>query len=82
MLETGEDLYAKLGIPYGEPTMVMKLACRDLGLPTCPFVASGEAMEQVMVAAAKHAKEVHSYTDEQLNSPEMMAKVKAAVKQE
>jgi predicted small metal-binding protein len=39
-------------------------------------------VEQVMADAAKHAKEVHGYTDEQLKSPEMMAKVKAAIKQE
>ena len=62
--------------------MVMTLACKDLGMPTCPFVARGETMEQVMTNSAKHAKEVHNYTDEQLNNPEMMAKIKAAIKQE
>ncbi len=39
-------------------------------------------MEEVMADGGKHAKEVHGYTDEQLNSPEFMEKVKAAVKQE
>jgi predicted small metal-binding protein len=61
--------------------MVVKFACRDVGVD-CPYVASGETVEQVMADAAKHAKEVHGYTDAQLNSPEMMAKVKAAIKQE
>ncbi len=39
-------------------------------------------MEELMADAGPHGKKVHGYTDEQLNSPEMMEKVKAAVKQE
>ena len=62
-------------------TMGLKVACRDLGID-CSYVARGETVEQLMAAGGKHAKEVHGYTDEQLNSPELIAKVKAAVKQE
>ena len=58
-----------------------KVACRDVGVD-CSFVARGETIEQVMAIGGKHAKEVHGYTDAQLNSPELNAKVKAAVKQE
>ncbi len=63
--------------------MGLTLACRDLDPKSnCPYVARGETMEEVMADGGKHAKEVHGYTDEQLNSPEFMEKAKAAVKQE
>ncbi len=61
--------------------MGLKLACRDIGID-CSYVSRGENMEKLMEDAGPHGKEVHGYTDEQLNSPEMMEKVKAAVKQE
>jgi len=61
--------------------MGMKLACRDLGVD-CSYVASGETMEELMAKMGPHGKEVHGYTDEQLNDPKMMEKVKAAVKRE
>jgi len=57
------------------------LACRDLGTD-CPYVARGETFEEVMADGAKHGKEVHGYTDEQLNDPKMIEKIKAAVKEE
>jgi len=61
--------------------MGLKLVCSDLGAD-CSYVARGETMEELIADVAKHAKEVHGYTDEQLNSSEMMEAVKAAVKQE
>jgi predicted small metal-binding protein len=61
--------------------MAMTLACKDLGTD-CPYVASGETEEGLMADMAKHAKEVHGYTDEQLQDPEMMEKVKTAIKKE
>ncbi len=61
--------------------MGLKLACQDLGT-ACPYVARGETTEELMADAAKHAKEVHGYTDEQLNDPEMQEKIKAAIKEE
>jgi len=39
-------------------------------------------MEELQAELTKHAKTVHSYTDEQLKDPKMMEAVKAAVKQE
>jgi predicted small metal-binding protein len=62
--------------------MGMKLKCSDLGEPTCPFVARGENMEELMETMGKHAKKVHGYTDEQLQAPEMAAAVKAAIQKE
>ncbi len=61
--------------------MGMTLACKDLGVE-CPYVAHGETMDDLMADMGPHAKEVHSYTDEQLNDPKMMETVKAKVKQE
>lgn len=57
------------------------MACRDLGVD-CSYVAHGETEEELIADIAKHAKEVHEYTDEQLEDPEMMKKVKAAIKTE
>ena len=61
--------------------MAMTLACRDLG-EDCHYVAHGETEKELMADMGKHAKEVHGYTDEQLKDPEMMKKVKAAIKKE
>ncbi len=60
--------------------MALSMDCRDAGYD-CPFVAQGETMEEVLAKDAKHAKEVHGCTDEQLNDPEMIDKIKAAIKQ-
>jgi len=62
--------------------MGLKVQCSDLGEPTCPFVARGENMEELMEIMGPHAKEVHGYTDEQLQAPEMVAAMKAAVQEE
>ena len=61
--------------------MGLKLACKDLGT-ACPYVAHGETKEELLADAGKHAKEVHGYTDAQLNDPKMKEKIKAAVKEE
>ena len=61
--------------------MAMTLACKDLGVD-CPHVAHGENEGELMANAGKHAKQVHNYTDEQLSNPEMVKKIKAAIKSE
>lgn len=38
-------------------------------------------MENVIAKTAKHAKEEHGFTEEQLNSSEVVEKTKAVVKQ-
>ena len=58
--------------------MGLELKCSDieqeLGIEsTCPFVAHGENMDELMKDMNKHAKEVHEYTDEQLKDPETIA---------
>ena len=61
--------------------MGLTLACKDIGTD-CPYVARGETQEELMTDVAKHAKAVHSYTDEQLKDPKTMEAVKAAIKRE
>ena len=60
--------------------MAYTLACRDAGVD-CPYVARGETIEELFEEAAKHVKEVHGYTDEQLNDPKSKEEMKALVKQ-
>ncbi len=67
--------------------MGLKLQCSDLERElgreaTCPFVAHGENMEELMEDLGKHAKEVHGYTDEQLQDPKTVAAVNAATQEE
>ena len=61
--------------------MAKTFTCRDVGVD-CPYVARGETEEDLMADVIKHGKEVHGYTDEQLSDPEMMKKVKSAIKEE
>ena len=60
--------------------MAYTLACRDSGAD-CPYVARGETMEEMWEDASKHVKEVHGYTDEQLNDPKLKEKMKPFIKQ-
>jgi len=59
--------------------MTYTLACRDAGVD-CDFVARGETEEEVLKIGAKHAKEVHGYTDEQLNDPKFIEENKKIIK--
>ena len=61
--------------------LTYKLACEDTGV-SCPFVAEGETMDEMMGVAIKHVKAKHGYTDEQINSPEMQKIIKEAVKKD
>jgi len=75
----------RITVNYALPEEVIRmektLACRDVGVD-CPYVSHGETEEKLMAEVTKHAKEVHGYTQEQLEDPEMMKKVKAAIKTE
>jgi len=61
--------------------MGMTVSCKDLDAD-CSYVAHGKTEEELMANMTKHAKKVHGYTDEQLNDPEMVKKIKAAIKKE
>ena len=60
--------------------MGFELSCKDVGLD-CPYVGHGETEMELLADAAKHAKEVHGYTDEQLNDPKLLEKIKPLIKQ-
>ena len=60
--------------------MGFTLACKDTGVD-CPHIVEGETMDEIFADAAKHAKDVHGYTDEQLKDPKMMEMMKALVKE-
>ncbi len=55
--------------------MAYTLACRDAGVD-CPYVSKGETEEELLQDAGKHVKEVHGYTDEQLNDPNFLEESK------
>ena len=61
--------------------MTYTLACKDTGVD-CPYVARGETEDEMMKNAVGHVKEVHGYTDEQINDPKMQETVKKAIKEE
>ena len=57
--------------------MTKVLKCGDL-MPGCDFEARGESEEDILQAAATHAKEVHGLDV----TPELAEQVKAAIRQE
>jgi len=54
-----------------------KLKCSDLGM-NCSWEGSGNTVEELMTKSAQHAKQAHNMSS---MSPELVAKVKGAVKQ-
>lgn len=56
------------------------LACKDMGMPDCDFVATGATAEEVMAKIGEHAKATHGMIDEQLTAPDFKAKATAAMK--
>lgn len=60
-----------------EDIMAQQLACGDV-VPGCTFVAQAKDNDDLMKQVVTHAAEVHGVTEV---SPELLAKVKAAVKE-
>ncbi len=54
------------------------MKCREVGMD-CDFEARGETQQEVLTKTAEHAKKDHGLEE---ISPELMAKVKAAVHDE
>jgi predicted small metal-binding protein len=59
--------------------MAYTLACKDAGV-ACDFVAKGETEEEVLTEGIKHVKEVHGYTDEQVNDSKFLEESKKIMK--
>ena len=59
--------------------MAKSLSCKDVGMVGCEFTAKAETMEELLQAAASHAKEAHG-----LDSipPDLLPMVHAAVRDE
>ena len=55
------------------------VSCKDVGVMDCDHVITGETEDEVMQKAGEHGKAVHGMTDADM-TPEMMAKVRAAIK--
>ncbi len=61
--------------------MAYTIACKDAGVADCPYIARGETEEEVLAEGAKHAKEAHGFTDEQVNDPKFIEENKKIIKQ-
>ena len=57
--------------------MGYKLKCADFGM-NCSWEGSGNTMDELLMKGAQHTKEAHNMAN---MPPDMVAKVKAAVKQ-
>ena len=57
--------------------MTKVLKCGDL-MPGCDFEAKGDSVDEILKAAATHAKEAHGVEV----TPELAEKVKSAIKNE
>ena len=63
--------------------MGLTLTCSDLDPKSnCPYIARGETLDELQADLNQHAKTIHSYTDEQLTDPKIIAAIKASVKEE
>ena len=58
--------------------MGKKFLCKDVGMD-CPFEAHAETEEELMPKIAEHGKTAHGITE---ISPEMMERVKEAIREE
>jgi predicted small metal-binding protein len=51
-----------------EVTMIIRYACKDMGL-NCPFVVKGETVEDVVQKALEHVQEKHSQDFNNIQTP-------------
>jgi len=59
--------------------MPMSISCKDVGMVGCDFTAKADTMEELMQAAAAHAKEAHGMDS---IPPELLPMVQSAVRNE
>jgi len=58
--------------------MTKELHCRDIGFD-CNAVVTAKSEEEIVAQAAEHARTVHAMTDEQLNDPEFLTRVRESI---
>lgn len=61
---------------------MMTLACKDMGMEGCEFVAKGETKEEMMGSLMEHGTAAHAMTMEAMMAPENVAKAEAMTKME
>ena len=57
--------------------MAKSISCKDVGMIGCEFTATAETMDELLQAAAAHAKEAHGFDS---IPPELLPLVQAAVR--
>lgn len=62
--------------------MGKSLSCKALGAVDCGFVGRGESEEELFADVFRHAREVHGYTDRQLSSPGLLAKMRGLLRED
>jgi predicted small metal-binding protein len=65
------------GIP-GEVTMLVRYACKDMGL-NCPFMVKGETVEEVTKKALEHVREKHVEDFNLIQSPAQIEEMRKAL---
>jgi len=75
---SGGDLTTGPGRGGERDTQMKVLSCRAVGVD-CDWVGKGNTVDEVMAKAKEHAKQAHGMTE---IPPEMVAKAKAAIKDE
>ena len=57
--------------------MAKSISCKDVGMVGCDFTAKADTMDELLQAAAAHAKEAHGMDS---IPPELLPMVQAAVR--
>ena len=59
--------------------MAYRLCCRDIGMD-CDFTVTGTNTKEMIKKEGEHAMQKHSISDREINSPNMLKKIRAAIK--
>lgn len=58
---------------------MLSITCLDVG-QNCDCIVQGETEEELMKNAAEHAVKDHSYTEQDIMTPEMKVKIKSHIR--
>ncbi len=58
------------------------LSCKDIGTPTCDFVAVGETDDEVLDKMMDHAEMEHPENLQKMSEDDMRAKMQSQIKDE
>lgn len=60
--------------------MAMTITCADMGY-SCGFEITGESVEQILSGVKHHSLNFHGYSEEELDTPEVVEIWKGALRQ-